>query len=100
MGELASALRALRRTPALAATIVALLALGIGVTTAIFTVVDALLLRPLPYANANRLDFVRMSLGGTLRRPSLSGAELVFLRDHSRVYDQFAAAYSVSDPLT
>jgi putative ABC transport system permease protein len=49
------ALRALRRAPVFAATAIATLALGVGANTAIFSVVHAVALRPLPYENADRL---------------------------------------------
>jgi hypothetical protein len=49
------ALRVLARACAFTATAVLSLALGIGATTAIFSVVHALLLRPLPYTDADRL---------------------------------------------
>jgi hypothetical protein len=48
-------LRGLARTPAFTAAVIATLALGIGANTAIFTIVDRLLLRPLPYSNAERI---------------------------------------------
>ena len=47
--------RSLRRTPAFALTVIAVSALGIGATTAAFTLADHVLLRPLPYADADRL---------------------------------------------
>lgn len=48
-------LRALKRTPAFTAASVIVLALGIGASTSIFTVVNAVLLRPLPYPESDRL---------------------------------------------
>jgi predicted permease len=49
------ALRGFRRNPIFTITVVATLALGIGATTAVFSVVDPILFRPLPYAHADRL---------------------------------------------
>lgn len=51
-------LRAIRRTPAVCATIVLILAVGIGANTAVFSVTDAILLRPLEYGDADRLVVV------------------------------------------
>ena len=53
--DLRSALRALVRAPGFAATAILSIAIGIGANTAIFSVASALLLRPLPYSDADRL---------------------------------------------
>ena len=55
MLELRHALRSLTRNPAFTVVAVATLALGIGATTAIWSLVDAVLLRPLPYPDPDRL---------------------------------------------
>src|ERR1700679_3348670 len=54
-GDIRYGLRALRRTPAFAAVAVLSLALGIGATTAMFSLIYAVLLHPFPYANADRI---------------------------------------------
>ena len=64
--ELRHALRTLRRTPGFTTTVVATLGLAIGVVAAVFTVLDQVLLDPLPYAHPERLVYV-----GDLDRPGI-----------------------------
>src|SRR4051794_39832368 len=62
MNDIRYAVRTLLRTPAFSLVAVLTLALGIGATTAIFSVVNAVLIRPLPYTDPDRLIATRGSL--------------------------------------
>ncbi|HEV8215629.1 MAG TPA: ABC transporter permease, partial [Gemmatimonadaceae bacterium] len=76
------ALRAFRRSPGFALTAVATLALGIGATTAIFTTLSAVLLKPLPYPNPQDLYGLRTALtDGRVTTGLLSGGEIYRLND-------------------
>jgi predicted permease len=65
--DLRFAFRRLRQSPAFSLTIVLTLALGIGATTAIFSLVEGVLLRPLPFRDAQRLVLVGDRLGDGLQ---------------------------------
>ncbi|HET8646895.1 MAG TPA: ABC transporter permease, partial [Vicinamibacteria bacterium] len=84
--DLRFALRTLMRAPAFTAAAVATLALGIGANSAIFTLVDATLLKRLPVREAERLVHVQYERGNVLSYP-----EYEDLRDHNRVFDGLAA---------
>jgi putative ABC transport system permease protein len=56
--DLRYAFRQMSKTPGLALLAIVTLALGVGANTAIFTVIESVLLRPLPYANSDRLIFI------------------------------------------
>ena len=62
--DLRYTLRRLRRSPGFTLTAVLMLAFGIGATTTIFSVVDGVLLRPLPFPNADRLVTLGDQLDG------------------------------------
>ncbi len=69
--DLRIAVRHLRKSPGFAATAVLMLALGIGATTAIFSIVEGVLLRPLPFPHSERL----VTLGDILDGVNLGGGE-------------------------
>jgi putative ABC transport system permease protein len=84
------AARTLRRAPAFTAAATITLALGIGATTAVFTLVNAVLLRPLPFADPDRLvEIVQVERSGNQELPI--GQTFTFLRDHCTRCEQIAA---------
>ena len=92
VGDLRYAVRGLGKNSLFATTVVATLALAIGATAAIFSVVNAIVLRPLPYPDADRLVVVWGNLPSIhLQDIVVSGAEYVDFRDRSRVFDAIGA---------
>ncbi len=93
--------RALRNNLGLTLVIVASLAIGIGANSAIFTVVDALLLRPLPYPHPDRLAAVWLhSPGIGIFRDWPSPGEYIDLQNENHSFEQMALAQSRSFTLT
>ena len=91
------ALRGFKRTPGLTIITVLTLAIGLGATAAIFSVVNAVLLRPLPYAEPERLveivEHVPASegFGGQAqRRTALNANELDWWRQNSKTLSHIA----------
>jgi len=86
------ALRILHRSPGFTAVAVLTLALGIGANTAIFSVVDAILLRPLPYPEPDRLVRVwESSLKFDSPRNVVNPLNFLDWRDHSQSFETMAA---------
>jgi putative ABC transport system permease protein len=87
--DLRFALRMLRKKPSFTIAAVLTLALGIGATTAIFSIVNSLLLKPLPFANASQLIMVT---GTSARVPkfSVSFPDFYDFRAQSRTFSQMA----------
>jgi predicted permease len=90
LSDVAYALRTLRAQPAFLLTSVAVLGLGIGVNASMFAVVDGVLLRDLPYGDAQRL--VRIDLESPRYRGTLSVADVQAIAEQQRSFRWFAAA--------
>jgi len=93
--------RGFLKTPGFAAVVVATLALGIGANTAIFSVVNAVLIRPLPYPSSDRLitlwnKYPKMGLS----QAAISGPDFVDRSESSRVFEQVGAITDASLNLT
>src|SRR5882762_5999917 len=83
-------LRVLRKSPAFTLIALLTLTLGLGINCAIFTVVNAVLLRPLPYPNSERLVFVQRHFP-EITFPATSVTKFLFWREHSRDFESMTA---------
>ncbi|MGH7620655.1 MAG: ABC transporter permease, partial [Gemmatimonadaceae bacterium] len=94
-GDFSFALRTLARNPGFAAVVIATLAIGIGGTTAVFSAVDAVMLRPLPYSQPGQL--VRL-YQNDLRNPNDKGfatpVHFLAFRDGMSSFEAAAATYT------
>ena len=100
-GDLRYACRSLGNHPGFAIVVILTLALGIGANAAIFSVVNAVLLRPLPYHDADRL----VVIWGDLHRPGVneipaSAGEFVDYRDRAHAFEHVAAYDTLGFNLT
>jgi len=96
--DLRYGLRSLIRYPTFTVLAVLTLALGIGANTAIFTVVNAVLLRPLPYANAERLMMVGISTP-SVKLFNTSKNRFFYWREQSKSFDGLTTFRTFSGPL-
>ena len=99
--DLRHGVRMLGKSPAFAATAILSLAIGIGANTAIFSVTNALILRPLPYAGADRIAIVwQRSPGLNVPRDWLSIGQYVDIARGTSAFEQIAAAIGASFNVT
>ena len=89
------AVRVLRRSPGFTAIAIALIALGIGATTAIFTIVNSVLLRPLPLGEPGRLAMLQLDSGSRFSEGYLDA-----WRRQARTLHDIAGWYDVRSNLT
>ncbi|MGA7413629.1 MAG: ABC transporter permease [Bryobacteraceae bacterium] len=89
------AARSLRKSPSMTLTALAALALGIGANTALFTVVNAVLLRPMNYQHPERIvEITRSWQGGKFNWPAVSPTKYDFWRRENRSFEA-VGAYSM-----
>src|SRR5438270_4531146 len=99
--DLRYGLRMLAKNPGFAAVAVLALALGIGANSAIFSVVNTVLLRPLPYKNPERLVMVwEDNAKQGFPRDTPSPANFIDWRDQNHVFESMAAIVEISFNLT
>ncbi len=91
--DLRYGIRMLLKKPGFTLIAVTTLALGIGATTAIFSVVNAVLLRPLPYRDADRIVAIQ-ELGKDGRRIQVTPANFLDWREQNSVFEHMAAIFA------
>jgi predicted permease len=90
------ALRGFRRNPVFTITVIATLALGIGATTAVFSAVDRILFRPLPYAHDDRLVSVGLT-APIIPEEFMLGGSYYEWRDNQKPFEAFTSETGVSE---
>src|ERR1700732_5324547 len=100
--DLAYAARTLRKSPVFAITAVLTIALGVGASTAIFSVTNAVLLRPLPYTDPGRLVIASSDLRNrNVRDFPFSNENFIDLRDGTKnAFQDLAGVFTDRDILT
>jgi len=93
------ALRGFLKHPGFTAIALVALALGIGANTAIFSIVNAVILQPLPYQNPDRLVWVYGNRNGG-SRGSVAPLDFLDYRSQNKTFEQFAASRSTILPMT
>ena len=94
------AARLLAKSPGFTTLVVLMLALGIGANTAVFSVVNAVILKPLPYKDSERLVVIweRVKQQNNLSKIFNTYADFKEFRDQSRSFDQLAALTWATGP--
>ncbi|HXQ70401.1 MAG TPA: ABC transporter permease, partial [Pyrinomonadaceae bacterium] len=98
--DLKFALRGLLKRPGFTAIALLALALGIGANTAIFSLVNAVILRPLPFPESERLVWVFGNVRNGSGRASVAPGDFLDYRNQNKTFEQFAASGTLPLPAT
>ena len=99
--DIRHAARVLRQSPGFTAAAMLTLAIGIGANTAVFSITHALLIRPLPFANADRLVILwNRSPGLNIAEDWFSTAQYFDIKDGHHGFDDVAIAIGANYNLT
>ena len=90
MQDIRYALRQLRRSPGFTLTALITLALGVGITAAVYSVVQTVLLEPLPFPDADRLMGVAFTFPHEKPNAEQAGSSADFVRDHMQAFSSVA----------
>jgi putative ABC transport system permease protein len=97
MHDLRYAFRQLTKSPGFAATAILTLALGIGTCTAMFSVVNTVLLKPLPFREPSRVVWIENVYGGGLSGRTSRTDVFNGWREHNKSFESLAAYFAFSD---
>src|SRR5215208_3001572 len=88
-------LRSLLKRPGFTAIALVALALGIGANTAIFSLVNAVVIQPLPYPDPDRLVWMWGNIRNGGNRASVAPLDFLDFRNQNKTFEQFAASFTV-----
>jgi len=97
--DVRSGLRQLRRNPGFTVVAALTLALGVGANTAVFSIIHAALLKPLPFRDPARLVLARATFGGVLN-PFVSAPDYYDYREQTDCFEAFSAVFPFAQKTT
>ncbi|HSE25463.1 MAG TPA: ABC transporter permease [Pyrinomonadaceae bacterium] len=97
--DLRYGLRSFAKRPGFTAVALVALALGIGANTAIFSLVNAVLIQPLPFPEPDRLVWAWGNIRNGGNRASVAPLDFIDYRNQNKTFEEFAATFSIPNPI-
>src|SRR6266403_4257753 len=91
--ELVQSIRGIRRNPGFAMLSIVTLALGIGISTAVFSVVNGVLLQPLQFPQSDRIVSVNTKTPGYPNGTKITGGDFLDVRARNQVFDAISVYF-------